>query len=173
MPKMISLPRKMVIPSIGVKNYLLIITTLTLVGLLYLDDPWIPRSSDKNAFYEFVKTTPKKSIFLSHSLNLNTDLRIIGRRGVFASMEFPFVESKIKEYTDRYIMAYGSKRNSLSGVKFYRSLDSKDFAAMSEEYQLDYFIIENEYSGKFDHIRPVWKGNRTSIYAIKDLKEIK
>lgn len=159
-----------VFPSLRIKTLCLIILNLFLVGILFIDNPKEKYYNNQKEYYDFVRSTPDESIFITYSSRLNTDMRIIGQRGVFISDEFPFTEQFVLEYGERRQMIYGSRVNGFFGVDYYRQLSPRDFVEISTKHQLDYILIENDHAHKFNLNTPVWKDQKHSIYAIKNLK---
>ena len=158
------------LPKLTLGVVLALFVNFLILGMLYLDNPREVRSQVWKDFYSFVGDTAPESTFLTYSERLNTDLRIIGRRPVFISKEFPFVESKIEEYTDRRRLAFGSKLGELQGIEFYRTLTPQDFSEMAENYPLDYIVIEAEYAAVFENITPVWSNRILKVFSLSDLK---
>jgi hypothetical protein len=161
----------LVFPSLSVKNFAILIINLIFVGIVFIDNPREVHYNNRKAYYDFVQSTPKDAIFTTYSRTLNTDMRIIGRRGVFISDEFPFTEEFIVEYTERRKSMYGSLQKDSNGIDFYRELRPKDFIEISKKYQLDYILIENGFETEFANNTPVWKNNKHSLYSVKRLRE--
>ncbi len=161
----------LVFPSLPVKNFAILIINLIFVGIVFMDNPREVHYNNRKDYYDFVQRTPKEAIFSTYSRTLNTDMRIIGRRGVFISDEFPFTEKFSVEYAERRKSIYGSFQNDTNGIDFYRELQPKDFIEISKKYQLDYILIENGFDSEFANNTPVWKNNRHSLYSIKSLSE--
>lgn len=155
-------------PGLSVKGLSFVLINLFIIGLIYMDDPRDIYSSKWDDFYSFVETTPGKSIFLTYSDHLNTDMRIKGRRGVFISREFPFAESKIKEFTIRNRMVFGSRLDDTSAEAFFRKLGPEDFAKVASSYPLDYVIVEAPFAQKFQQFTPVWSNSNLKVYSVKD-----
>lgn len=158
------------ITSISFKNFAIIILNLIFVGILFIDHPFKTYYNNRKAYYNFVQSTDKNAIFQAYSAPLNTDMRMIGRRGVFISDEFPFTEDYIAEYGERFNLMFGSRQEERFGRSFYRSLLPEDFKKISKKYQLDYIVIEQQFSSAFEAYHPVWKNHRHRIYSVKDFK---
>ncbi len=161
--------KEFVFPSLTIKNFGLITLNLFLVGILFIDNPKESAYLKKKDFYDFVSKTAEDAIFITYSTKLNTDIRIIGRRGVLVGLEFPFVETAIAEYNDRFSMAYGSLQTEPNGTNFYRNLNLDEFVAISKKYQLDYIVTEDKFSNNFGANIPVWKNGKLRIYKVKNL----
>lgn len=157
-------------PSIKLSSFLVILFNLLIIGLLYLDNPKELNTKFKKDFYSFVTSTPENSIFVAYSVDINTDLRIIGERAVTVGKEFPFAESEIKEFHARYTSLYGSQQKGMNWVEHFRTLKPKDFLSVSKKYGLDYVILEREFAINFKENVPVWTNNKLYIYSVEDLK---
>ena len=157
-------------PSISLKNFAVIIINLIFVGILYLDSPKETNYNNRKDYYNFVRSTPKDAVFITYSRVLNTDMRIIGERGVFISDEFPFAEQYVAEYGRRWKMIYGSRKGEFQGIDFYRTLKPGDFFEISKKRQLNYILIENAFDSAFEKVEPVWKNHRHSIYLVDNLR---
>ncbi|WP_019670901.1 hypothetical protein [Eudoraea adriatica] len=162
--------RHFIFPNLNLKNFRLIIINLIFVGIVFLDNPKEDRYRKKKDFYDFVSSTPKDAIFITYSTKLNTDLRIIGRRGVLVGLEFPFTEMAIKEFSNRFSSVYGSRQKELNGTYFYRNLGAKDFLEIAKNYQLDYIVTEKSVGSPFGANIPVWNNNEYQIYKVKNLR---
>ena len=147
-----------------------VLANFIIVGLVFLDSPLEGRYRNSNAYYDFVQSTAKDAIFATYSQPLNTDIRLVGRRGVFVGDEFPFAEQYIREYGERRQLMYGSRLDERTGTAFYRNLKPVDFIEISEKYQLDYIVIETKFNTEFSGYEPVWKNNKHSIYSIENLR---
>lgn len=158
-----------VFPSLSLKNFAIIIINLIFVGILFIDDPKEINYNNRKGYYDFVSSTPIDAIFITYSPPLNTDMRIIGRRGVLVSDEFPFAEQHVAEYGKRRKLTYGTRQNKLVGIDFYRNLKPKDFMEISKKYQLDYILIEKGFNSAFAKHKPVWANNKHSIYRVQNL----
>ncbi|MEM7381380.1 MAG: hypothetical protein AAF361_09330, partial [Bacteroidota bacterium] len=91
-----------------------------------------------------------------------------GRRGVFISREFPFAESKIKEFTIRNRMVFGSSLDETSAEDFFRELGPDDIAKVANSFPLDYVIVEVPFAQKFQQFTPVWSNSNLKVYSVKD-----
>lgn len=158
----------MEIPSLSFKNFAIIILNLIFVGILFIDHPFKTYYNNRKAYYDFIQSTDENAVFQVYSAPLNTDMRMIGRRSVFISDEFPFTEDYIKEYGERFKLMFGSRQEELFGRSFYRTLQPEDFNKISKKYQLDYIVVEQQFSKAFEAYKPVWKNHRHRIYSIKD-----
>ena len=167
---LIKTDKPFVLPNISQKIFAFIIINLIFVGILFIDNPKEISYNNRKDFYDFVQSTPKASIFMTYYAPYNTDMRLIGRRGVFVSDEFPFAEPTILEYIDRYRMMYGIRNNEPFGIDYYRRLRPKDFIEISKKYPLDYILIDNSFNSEFKGNIPVWNDNRNSIYEVKNLE---
>lgn len=156
-----------VFPSLGAKNFAILIINLIFVGIVFIDNPKELIYNNRKAYYDFVRSTPKDAIFITYTRPINTDMRIIGRRGVLVSDEFPFAEQFIEEYGDRWKLIYGSRQKGNDPRAFYRGLGPKDFKEIAKKYRLDYILVENGYDAQFREEKPVWQNSRHSIYSIK------
>ncbi|WP_373072316.1 hypothetical protein, partial [Zeaxanthinibacter enoshimensis] len=156
------------LPVIPYKALLLLIFSLIISGASLIDDPWQPMSLAKKNLFTFIRSTPKQSVFLTYSNALNMDLRIIGKRSVLISKEFPFAESRITEHVERYTTVYGSRLNKISEIQYFRSLKPVDWKNIAEQYELDYLLIEKNYSDSFNSLTPVWEEGDWQIFALKD-----
>lgn len=157
-------------PSLTIKNFGFITLNLLIVGILFIDSPKETGYLKAKGLYDFIDKTPEDAIFITHSTKLNTNLRLIGRRGVLVGLEFPFVESAMAEYNDRFSRAYGSLQTQPNGTYFYRNLGPEDFVAMSKKYRLDYIVTENDFSNNLGEHIPVWKNREYRVYAVKNLR---
>ena len=162
--------KMLIFPSLSSKYFAVIIINLIFVGILFLDNPKETNYNNRKEYYDFVSSTPEDAIFITYLPALNTDMRIIGRRAVFISDEFPFAEQFIAEYGERRKMIYGSRKEGTFGLDFYRSLKPRDFIEISKKYQLDYILIENGFESEFNGNQPVWKNQRHSIYRLENLR---
>lgn len=160
--------KQLISPSISLKYFAVIIINLIFVGILFLDNPKETNYNNRKEYYDFVSSTPEDAIFITYSPTLNTDMRIIGQRGVFISDEFPFAEQFIAEYGERSKMMYGSRKGEPFGLDFYRSLKPRDFIEISKKHQLDYILIENGFDSAFEKEEPVWKNQRHSLYRLEN-----
>lgn len=158
------------LPVMPYKALLLLIFSLIISGASLMDDPWQPPSLTKRNLFSFVHNTPRESVFLTYSQALNTDMRIIGKRNVLISKEFPFAESRIKEHAERYTAVYGSRLNRISEIQYFRSLKPEDWKNIAEQYGLDFLLIEKDYSDSFNSLTPVWEEGDWQIFALKDFK---
>ncbi len=159
-----------VFPNLSLKNFSFIVINLIFVGIVFLDSPKADKYEEKKDFYDFISSTPEDAIFITHLTRLNTDLRIIGRRGVLVGLEFPFTENAIKEYNNRFSRVYGSKQEEQNGISFYRKLMPTDFLDIAENYQLDYIVTEKRFSSPFKSYEPIWSNNEFEIYEVKNLR---
>lgn len=157
-------------PDMGRRYFIFIVVNLIFVGIVFLDNPRETRYKNSKAYYDFIQSTPKDVIFATYSQPLNTDMRLVGQRGVFVSDEFPFAEQNIREYGHRRRLMYGSQLNEQKGTDFYRSLKPVDFIDMAKKYQLDYIVIENSFNGVFGKNLPVWADRKHSIYSVENLR---
>lgn len=157
-------------PSLSQKYFVLIIINLIFVGIVFLDNPKETNYNNIRPYYDFIRSTAEDAIFATYSAPLSTDMRIIGRRGVFIGDEFPFTEQYIAEYGARYKILYGSRQEEFNGLDFYRSLKPKDFIEISKKRQLNYILIENAFDKEFEKNKPVWKNRKHSIYRVKNLR---
>tara|TARA_R110000868_G_scaffold125290_1_gene331137 strand:- start:8640 stop:10214 length:1575 start_codon:yes stop_codon:yes gene_type:complete len=155
-------------PSISFKNFAVVIINLIFVGILYIDNPKETNYNNRKEYYDFIRSTPKDAVFITYSRVLNTDMRIIGERGVFISDEFPFAEQHIAEYGKRWKMIYGSRQDESQRKNFYRTLKPVDFIEISKKYQLNYILIESRFNSAFENEKPVWKNQRHSLYRLKN-----
>jgi len=159
-----------VLPTLGGKNFAILIINLIFVGIIFIDDPKEVHYNNQKAYFDFVRSTPKDAIFITHTRPMNTDMRIIGQRGVLISDEFPFTEQSIGEYGDRWKLVYGSRKKGNNPRAFYRGLGPKDFNKIAKKYRLDYVVVENGHVDQFSDVQPVWQNGRYSIYSIKNLR---
>lgn len=157
-------------PSMRSGIFALLLANMILVGLVFLDSPQENRYQNRKAYYDFVQSTAKDAIFATYSQPLNTDMRLVGKRGVFVGDEFPFAEQYIGEYGERRRLMYGSRHDEHRGTAFYRSLKPADFVAISKKYQLDYIVIETRFKTQFVEQEPVWENHRHSIYRVENLR---
>ena len=148
----------------------LFLCNIIIVGLLFLDNPKADRMLKREKMYDFVKTTSIESVFMTFSNQLNLDMRIVGNRSIFISKEFPFSESKIEEFGDRYSKMFGSIKTQKIGISYYRALTPENFVKIAQKHQLDYVIIERKFSTAFQNYLPSWKDNKVLIFAINDFK---
>lgn len=158
------------LPVLSYGAVILLLINFLILGILYRDNPTKVKSRNWRDFYSFVHSTSSGSTFLTFSKRLNTDLRIIGKRPVFISREFPFVESEIYEHTMRQRLAFGSKFSGLEDIAFYRTRTPRDFKEMADYYPLDYIVVEAEHSASFDQYEPVWSNSNIKAFALEDLK---
>ncbi|WP_281541804.1 hypothetical protein [Maribacter aestuarii] len=154
-------------PSLGMKNFVVIIISLIFVGILFIDNPKETFYNNRKGYYDFIQNTSEDAIFVTYSRPMNTDMRLIGRRGVFVSDEFPFAEQYIAEYGERWKMIFGSRYQESHGIDFYRNLKPNDFLEISKKYQLDYILIENKFNYAFEKYIPIWKDKKNSIYSVQ------
>lgn len=161
--------KALVFPSLTVKNFAILIINLIFVGIVFIDNPKETFYNNRKGYYDFIHSTSEDAIFVTYSPPMNTDMRLIGRRGVFTSDEFPFVEQYILEYGERRNLIFGSRQQESHGIDFYRNLKPNDFFEISKKYQLDYVLIENKFNSAFAKYKPVWQNKRHSIYRVQNL----
>lgn len=155
-------------PSLGLRKFAIIISSLFLTGLIYLDNPNEDRYLKRKDYYDFISKTPKNAVFQTYSSQLAVDLRIVGNRAVMIGKEFPFTEKYIKEYFERHSLIWGTSKSKNKDVKFYRNLKPEDFRRISKKFQLDYIIVEDKFSKQFRDIKPVWNNSNIRIYKVND-----
>lgn len=137
------------------------------------------KDQDKNLYEWIENNTKRDDVFVSNVFDLTVNLPLVAQRAVFTGNGFPFREDDFFEYNTRKFLVFGSPDNwikmggSLNGVKtkiFYRSLTPQDFIRISHMYKLDYVIVENDFSDKFNFYTSVYQNNDVKIFKIVDLK---
>ncbi len=152
------------------RAHLVILTVIVVIAsMLMIDRPEEDIYNKDKDVYDFVKHTEKNSVFAVYSGEFNIYIPNIGRRAVFVSRGLPFHESYFKEYQDRRSLLYGSRKNTLKS--FFRRLSPGNFLNISEEYKLNYVVIESNYSSSFSEYKPIFANKKIKIYKISDFKE--
>lgn len=162
------------------KLYLIFLVFLFIYGIAKIDSPKNEIYNKNIELYKFLETTPKDSVFGVYFGELKLDIPNIANRAVFIGNGFPFNEDYFIEYNDRNILMYGSRidRDKLSGkwegekvANFFRNLTPLDFLKISQQYRLDYVVIESEFSSKFAKYNPIFQNEKLQIYKVEDFKE--
>lgn len=164
------------------KIFLAIGVAYFIVAMIMIDNPKKDTYEKNIDVFKFLETTPKDSVFAVYFGQYKLDVPNIAHRAVFVGNGFPFNESYFLEYQDRTKLIYGSRkeRDAIEGTwegdkvaKFFRTLKPLDFAQISKKYQLDYIVIESQFSSNFKDYNPVFENEQIKIYKVEDFKETK
>jgi len=162
------------------KLYLFMVGVYIITGILMIDSPKMDISQKDKDIYQFIKNTPKDSVYAVCFGNFQLDIPNIAKRAVVAGNGFPFNESYLKEYMDRKELLYGNREkiDKIQGTwegdkiaKYFRKLKPKDFIKISNKYKLDYVVIESNYSLNFNKYKPKFENKKVKIYKTSDFKE--
>ncbi len=163
-------PRSWEIPPVSKGIVGLLFVSLFISSIIYLDHPFTQISQRKSNFFTFVRNTPPDAVFQAYSDALNTDIRLIGKRNVVVSKEFPFAESKIEEHSNRYKSFYGSRQEGEQGLAYFREITPKKWQSLAGLYSIDYIVIETNYDQAFKNIKPVWEDGSLKIFSIQTIQ---
>ena len=164
------------------KIFLAIGVAYFIVAMIMIDNPKKDTYEKNIDVFNFLETTPKDSVFAVYFGQYKLDVPNIAHRAVFVGNGFPFNESYFLEYQDRNQLIYGSRkdRDAIEGAwegdkvaKFFITLKPFDFIQISKKYQLDYVMIESQFSSNFKGYNPVFGNEQIKIYKVEDFKETK
>lgn len=151
---------------------------LFFIGLSNIDNYESRVTSKYPEIYQWIeKNTSPDDVFAAPPEFMPIDLILVAERAVFYSNTFPFTENVFEENTRRKNLIYGSYVEQKSLVSeilngssaYYRTLTPQDFYLISKEYQLDYILIETDFSENFKGFRPEISDNGWNVYQIKKL----
>lgn len=104
----------------------------------------IPRAHDQHSLYRWAMTqTPADAVFLvdqngapsfSHAIDPQR-LRLVGRRAVVASKDFPFLDSDIAPWNERWQTALGG-----GAARFVSKAGAGALAEIAAKYSFDYIV---------------------------------
>lgn len=141
---------------INLKYFYMIIITLAIAGSYLILERGlgfnIPDIEEpKNEVYSWVKeNTPKESIILSEikvDYLVNQKIRLLSKRAVPVSKDFPFNEKYYKEWSERFIDIYDGVYDNTGYIN---NLTDKELNHLSQRYQIDYILRTKELA-KSEH----------------------
>ena len=101
-------------------------------------------------------------------------------RAIFIGNGFPFNEKYFQEFDKRKNLLFGNYEQrktiteSASAGKeaaFYRSLKPANILDISQNYQLDYVIIETEHSSSFSMFKPEFENADYKIFKVSNFAQ--
>ena len=102
------------------------------------------------------KNTPKNSTFFVRGID-SFIVRVFGRRAIFSDTAFPFDESSITDFTERFLIL----RNS-------HIFNSFDYACLNRSYAVDYLILP--LKEKLEDYQPVFSSEKWLVYDLSAFK---
>lgn len=167
-------------------KYLALLTGLTIslmtsfIYTHYKDNPALHWQQSHAPLVTWInKNTSENDVFSTNIQDLSVNLPLVMRRSVFSGNGFPFREDDFTLYNKRSWLMYGSPEDwkelpgSWDGMwrtNFYHTRTPKDFLAISQEFSLQYVIIEKNFNQEFLSFKPVYSDEKISIYSVTDFK---
>jgi hypothetical protein len=160
-------------------------TAAIVLGITRRDDPFARRHAEIGPLLTWIgDKTPADSVVAAADDFVSVDVALIARRATLVGIGFPFREDFFAEHTFREELLFGrpEERSKLrSGqsdnvrgddgrIAYFRLLGPKDFAAIAQERQLDYVIVEAGHAAAFGDITPAFADARWRVYATESLR---
>lgn len=139
----------------------------------------LPDDDSKELADFAIANTGKGDIFALPFSAPRVDFSLKTGRGVFHGNGFPFSESYFNEWDARHTIIDGSNAEirkhpgAWIGEKYanhYRSLTPADFINAASRYELDWVVVENEFSRKFVNCRADFESLKYEAYSLSALK---
>lgn len=162
------------IPAINFKYaFFVLVPGYIVMGIMRMDTPTENLYAKHKDAFEFLTTTPKDAVFSGAYSDFSHAIQNIGSRAVFVTNSFPFNEGHFKEHLERTSLLFGDSihENRMKGISindYYRKLTPIDFLEVSGKKQLDYVVIEKEFSSGFLEYRPRFENKDMCIYKVSD-----
>jgi hypothetical protein len=160
--------------------FIVVIAACSLGTYFFRDNPSIENMSKYSKLAEWVSVQDEKAIFAVPFGPLTQLFPIFYKRGLYAGHAFPFNEDSMVEFCVRDQYLYGSESErvafrgpwigqSMSNV--YRSRRQENFIYFSEQYQLDFVVLEHEFIDNFQpSLSTIFSGDGYDVYSVKEMK---
>ena len=171
--------KKLPLIKLNLNRLVLFVVFLFFVLLAVKDNPFLTHKNLQSDFYNWLESTNQESVLAAYFGQLTQDIPLVGHRAIFSGNGLPFSENYFREYTIRKNLLYGSDQDNklTSGswigekhANFYRELKPIDFYKISENYRLDYVVIEKKYSENFAFYKPIFVNDTLLVYKVSDFK---
>ncbi len=129
-------------------------------------DPIGEEVANGESIYEWIKTTPEDSVFITPTDNMAETFPIVASRAVFISQVFPFREEFYPEYDVRWSKIYGPSRSSRH--EYFDKLGPKDLQEIRKKYRLDYIIRKNDECAAWKNVRPIFQTKKWKVFALEN-----
>lgn len=163
------------------------VIVLVIIGLLgigvatnHQDDPLSAWRANNQSLVTWIADTDADAVFAADTnrgFEYLVHIPLVSERSVFSGNGFPFREDDFAEFDARRELLYGEPNDwqALEGASiqinsntYFRSLTPSDLSRISEEYRLDYVIIEPMFSEAFQEYSPVFTDDNIYIYSVND-----
>lgn len=159
--------------------------TLLILMIMYfrIDNPKKDFLNKYGGVEKFINSTDRNSIFVVYpTSSFKFNFQYALNRSVFNGVGFPFNEKYFEEFQVRKNLTYGSfeeiqqLNGSWIGEKhqnFFRTLTPEDLLSISNNYKVDYIIIEKKFNQNYKEFTPLFSNEEIEIYRIDQFnKEI-